>query len=512
MKSNLNNEIQIIINRFKINDFDYVINKSSVLLKKIPDNDLLWNIKGLSHQSQGNIKDSITCFVTALNRNPKNIAARNNLGNSYKYANQLDLAENCFEECKNEDPNYLPSIVNLANLKTITNDFDTAIDLYLKVLKKNENMESVYVNLAQAYQSIGQFDKSLEMIKLCLSKYPNQTKFDKLLSTQIIYSTDEKHLKSMLNKLERLDINDDQKIDLNFSLGKAHEDLKNYKESFKFYNEGNLLKRKKFKFNIDDKKKLFFEIEKFFKSPISTNNNQGITDKKIIFVFGLPRSGTTLVESIISSHNQVSALGELNYLNKFFNLNFVKNNQLNLDFIENFLNRDLQSMYINHIKPFNLNTNIVTDKSLNMYWFIGFAKYFFPNAKFVHCERDPKDNCLSLFKNLFEEGEGWQYNEQELIDYYNLYKKIMIFWNSMFKDDIYNVKYENLVKNSEKEIKNIIHYCKLEWDENCLNHYKIDRPIKTLSLNQANKPIYSTSIKSSDNYQNYLKKISSHFN
>ncbi len=73
MKSNLNNEIQIIINRFKINDFNYVINKSSVLLKKIPDNDLLWNIKGLSHQSQGNIKDSITCFVTALNRNPKNI-------------------------------------------------------------------------------------------------------------------------------------------------------------------------------------------------------------------------------------------------------------------------------------------------------------------------------------------------------------------------------------------------------------------------------------------------------
>ena len=82
METNLNNEIEIIINRFKNNDFDYVISKSASLLKKIPNNDLLWNIKGLSHQSLGNIKDSITCFITALNRNPKNIAAKNNLGNS----------------------------------------------------------------------------------------------------------------------------------------------------------------------------------------------------------------------------------------------------------------------------------------------------------------------------------------------------------------------------------------------------------------------------------------------
>ena len=190
----------------------------------------------------------------------------------------------------------------------------------------------------------------------------------------------------------------------------------------------------------------------------------------------------------------------------------MKNDQLNLTFIENFLNRDLQSLYIEYIKMFNLNTNVVTDKSLNIYWFIGFVKYFFPNAKFVHCERNPKDNCLSIFKNLFEDGQGWQYNEQELVEYYNLYKEIMTFWNSIFKKEIHNINYEELVKNTESEIKNMINYCELEWDENCLNYHKINRPIKTLSLNQANKPIYSTSVKSSDNYKNYLKKIFSNFN
>ena len=153
-----------------------------------------------------------------------------------------------------------------------------------------------------------------------------------------------------------------------------------------------------------------------------------------------------------------------------------------------------------------------------MYWYIGFVKTFFPNAIFIHCERNPKDNCLSIFKNLFEgggglnQGEGWQYNELELVEYFHLYRELINFWNLKFKGEIYNIKYENLVNNSEKEIKSLIEYCKLEWDENCLNHHKNYRPVKTLSLNQVNKPIYSTSIKSSNNYKNYLSKIFSSFN
>ena len=136
----------------------------------------------------------------------------------------------------------------------------------------------------------------------------------------------------------------------------------------------------------------------------------------------------------------------------------------------------------------------------------------FPKAKLIHCERNPRDNCLSIFKNLFEDGQGWQYSEQELVEYYDLYKEIMEFWNSTFKADIHNLKYEELVKNTEREIKDVINYCNLEWDENCLNHHKINRPIKTLSLNQANKPIYSSSVNSSKTYEPYLKELFSKFN
>ena len=123
---------------------------------------MLWNIKGLSLQTIGNIKESIQCFLTAININSANVAARNNLGNSYKYANQYNLAQECFDECIKRDPNYTASIVNLANLKVIINDYEGAIKLYKNVLKNNENIESVYINLAQAYQSTKDFKKSLD--------------------------------------------------------------------------------------------------------------------------------------------------------------------------------------------------------------------------------------------------------------------------------------------------------------------------------------------------------------
>ncbi len=511
MNMNINKEIEIVINRFKIGDYNFVINKSTVLLKKIPDNDLLWNIKGLSLQSIGNVRESIDCFLRSLNINPKNIAAKNNLGNAYKYANQYKFALECFEDCIKKDPNYTASIVNLANLKVILNHYEEAILLYNKVLENNEDLESIYINLAQAYQSTKQFEKALHIIKKGLEKFPKQTKIDKLLSIQTNYLNEENHLEKMINKLNNNNLNDDQKINIYFAIGKAFEDKKKFKDSFDYYLKGNDLKRAKLNFKIDDKKKLFRNIKEYFSMNDEKGKNISKNDRNVIFVFGLPRSGTTLIENIIASHRKVSGLGEINYLNKFFNLNFIKNNQLNIDFINEFLNNDLQKYYFDFIDSFKIKTNYITDKSLNIYWYLGFINMFFPKAKFVHCQRSPKDNCLSIFKNLFEDGQAWKYKESELIEYYGLYREIMVFWNEFLGPKILNIQYEDLIKDNVKQTKNIINFCELEWDDNCLNHHKNNMPIKTLSLNQANKPIYSSSINSAENFKPYLKEIFSKF-
>ena len=199
-------------------------------------------------------------------------------------------------------------------------------------------------------------------------------------------------------------------------------------------------------------------------------------------------------------------MGEINYLNKFISLNLIKNSEIDVSKLESFDKNKIINDYLNHLKNFNINTNIVTDKSLGIYWYLGIIKYFFPEAKLIHCHRNIRDNYLSILKNLFEEGEGWKFNELELVQYLNLYSKIMKFWNTNLKNEILHINYENLITNNETETRNLIKFCELDWDENCLKHYKSKSPIRTLSVNQANKPIYHTSINISKNFEKFLNK------
>ena len=136
-------------------------------------------------------------------------------------------------------------------------------------------------------------------------------------------------------------------------------------------------------------------------------------------------------------------------------------------------------------------------------------KIFFPNCKIIHCSRDPKDNCLSLFKNNFASNSmDWSYNQNDIGKYYKLYLKLIGFWKQKLPSFIYEAKYENIVKNSEEEIKNLIKFCNLEWDPDCLNfHKKKKTPIQTVSVAQARKPIYKTSVNSNSGFTSYLAEL-----
>ena len=148
--------------------------------------------------------------------------------------------------------------------------------------------------------------------------------------------------------------------------------------------------------------------------------------------------------------------------------------------------------------------------ALNFIW-IGFIKILLPNSKIIHCSREPKNNCLSLYKNLFENTLKFTYDENSLAGYYKMYQNLMEFWEHEKKIDLININYETLISNSEIEIKKIIKSCGLEWSEKCLYHYKNKNPIKTMSTTQARKPFYKTSLDSFEKYRNYLTIIEKYF-
>ena len=152
------------------------------------------------------------------------------------------------------------------------------------------------------------------------------------------------------------------------------------------------------------------------------------------------------------------------------------------------------------------NSEKVTDKlPINFKW-IGFIKLLLPKSKIIHCTRNPKDNCLSIFKTYFASKKlNFAYDLDEILGFYHMYKDLMDYWEAVLPDFIFDIKYEKIIKNPEKEIRNLIKECKLSWDNKCLKFYENKRPIKTASDTQARKKIYKSSINMWKNYEMYLK-------
>ena len=510
MNQKINEEIQILINKYKFGDYNEILNKCSSLLKKNPNNDFLWNLAGLCFQRVGNHLKAITSFQNAIENNSKNISAKNNLGISYKSIREYSKAEKIFKDLILENENYINAIVNIANLKKDTYFFEDALSNYKKALQIDENLPELHLNISNILQVKNEMDLAKNHLFKALELRNDFCKADQNLSMLLNYkdSINDKHLSSMIDKLQNTKLDRDNKILLHFGLGKAFEDKKNYEESFKHFEQGNNLKKEKLSSKINFYKKKAEDIKKYF-SKIKFKKNNENPDNNKIFILGLPRSGTTLLEKIISSHSKVGSVSEIGYLYDHIDKNIIIDKKINENQITKFINSNFGSEYDNFLKQFNIKKKFILDKTLTNFWYIGFIKIFFPNSKIIHSYRNPKDNCLSIFKNLFPDttGEKWLYDQNEMGEYYLIYHDLMKFWNKLFPNQIYNSEYENLINNKDSKIKDLIKFCGLEWDEKCLNHHKNTNPIKTLSINQANKPIYKSSINSSQFYENKLLEI-----
>tara|TARA_B100001093_G_scaffold488205_1_gene525177 strand:- start:159 stop:1709 length:1551 start_codon:yes stop_codon:yes gene_type:complete len=515
MKNNFSKKtIQILINNFNANNNKFVISKTKNYLKKFPRTAILYNLLGSSYQKIGHQDEAINVFNAGLKIDPNNFSFSNNLGNSYKYLLNYNKAEMIFDEIIKKNPQYINAYINLGNLKRDVNNFDEAINLYEKANKISPNNHLILYLLALAHQGIGNFQIAINYSKEVLSLNPKFTKADYLISQSMKYKNDNWHYKDLIKKIENKNFEDTEKVNLYFSMAKANEDINKIEESFKFLKLGNTLSKTLNKYDLNKDRKLFKNIKKVFKD-INFNPFHDSDPIKVIFVLGMPRSGTSLVEQIISSHDNVIGGGEMpilpNIIKKnFLNDNLLKNNSV-LEIINNsFERQNISNQYKNYVNYFNIGEKYIVDKSLLNFFWIGFIKIFFPSAKIIHCFREPKNNCLSIYKNLFEESLKFSYDQDDLIEFYKMYQDLMKFWQIEKNIDLINVSYESLIANNETEIKRIIKECDLNWNDKCLLHHKNKNPVKTMSTSQARQPIYKTSINNFDKYKVFLNKINDH--
>ena len=502
------NELQkkfiILQNKFKSGYFEDVINGAKVLLKK-RKHQVLYNIICLSYQNIGEFEKAIEIMEQALTINSRNVYFLNNLGVSYYKLEDYSKANYYFIRGLSIEPEYVTILNNLGNLSRDLNNTKEAIKYYKKCLQINDKLEQPLFNLALCYESIGDFDEAKRILNEILKLKPEFTECDRIISTMTKYDENHPHIKKIIDKMDNLSLNNHQKMHLYFALGKYYEDTKDYEESFRFYSQGNKTYKMLSGYQIKKDKEYFSKIKEFNFKQLE---NEEILDKErqIIFILGMPRSGTSLVEQILSSHNNVFGGGELNFLSKIVENNFLKEQDFKkLDTSEIIqILKNCKHEYFSQVNLLDETTKVFTDKAPLNFRYIGFIKKIFPNAKIVNCIRDPIDICWSNFKNFFSAGLYFSNNLEDIGNFYKLYKDLMNYWDNLFPNFIYNIEYQRLIDDPKNEIEKLLAHCNLEWDDNCLNHHENTRSIKTVSSTQARKPIYKVKTKAVEPYMEYL--------
>ena len=509
---NLIAETQKLQNYLKAKDFKTVVYGCEKLINKFPNNPFLFNLLGLALHGNGNYLIAIDKFKKAIDLDTNFLPAKNNLANSYKAIGNFEKAEVYYKNILKIKPDYIQALNNYANLKTLVFDYYSAIELYNEALKIDENNQTILFTLANAYHATGEIQKTIEIAARILKLNPKDVSAHKLLSSIIDYSKDKANLNQMEDIISEKDLSNDRVVDLSFALGKAYEDLKKFEKSFLYLEKANKIKKSDTNYNINEEEAFFESIKNTFQNFNFQNEKKIFNKIKPIFICGMPRSGTTLVEQIIASHNDVYGAGELVYIQRLVKEFFIKKNQLSIEKIkeevkgeENFINKEYFKMMNFH----KFKENNFTDKAPQNFRWLGIFKIFFPNSKIIYCRRNARDNCLSIYKNFFAADDmNWSFDQLDIANYYNLHLNLMKYWKSKLGNFIYEIKYENLVSNKEDEVKKLIEFCDLEWDPACLNHHKNNKtPIKTVSISQARKPVYQSSVNSNSNYEKYLSEM-----
>ena len=486
--------------------FEKVIEKTKKLMKKDPNQVPFYNYIGLAYRQLGQNLNAESVFKKGLEIFPSNLSIICNLGALYRHMAKFVEAEYYLKkglELKRDDFNIL---CNYGNLKRDLNKNKEAIEYYKEAYKINSLNETLLINLASTFGINAEFETSKKVLNEVHANFPKNTKADLMYSSIHNYQEDDNHRNYMINKLN-LNLYQQDMVYLNFAIAKSYSDIKNYSESSKYFITANKNQFNISNYSFENELNIFNIIKDRFKN-FKFKNLYSSEEPNLIFIVGLPRSGTTLTHQIISSHSNVYGAGELPIIMNIFN-NKIKDTSF-LDKI--FQDKDYDNNIF--IQKFSqqveklfaqFDNKIILDKSpLNFIW-IGFIKLLFPKAKIIHCKRNLRDVGLSIYKNFFDGGHlPWSYDEKTLIQFIDAYKNLMNFWNEKLPNQIYICEYEKLVSNKLQETKKMIAFCNLDWEENCADHTNNDTVIKTVSISQARKPVYKTSIKLSDNYLNYL--------
>ena len=536
------NQLEALVDLHKTGEFQKALFVIDDLIKTYDNDPFLFNIKGSCLCETGDLNNSIISFEKAITLKPDYAEALFNLGVAYQKLNQSDMAIETYEKALVFQHAYPAAHHNLGIIYFNKNQLSSAIKSFEWAVAYSPNYSEAYYSLGSAFQKNRQFQEAKKHFEKAISVNPNYAQayeslgilceiinlrneavgyFEKALTINPHLTNTYRNLSKLkkfkandplISQMESLysksDLHSSHKINLCFSLATAYEDLNHQDNFFKFLNEGNALRKKELGYDITQSQNVHSTIVNLFSSKQSLINKP--KDKpsiRPIFIVGMPRSGTSLVEQIISSHHEVYGAGELPTLRKVIDpilVKYLNNNKYKVTKKDYLLIRE---QYLDSLSNLNVSNKIITDKMPVNFRLIGFILSAMPEAKIIHIKRDARATCWSNYQQYFTDGNGFSFDQEDLVKFYSLYSEMMGFWHKLFPNKIYDISYEELTKNQKKETQKLLNYCELDWDENCLNFHKNVRGVVTASKTQVRKKMYQGSSEAWKKYESNLKTL-----
>ncbi|MEK6205235.1 MAG: tetratricopeptide repeat protein [Amylibacter sp.] len=466
-----------------------------------PDYAKAYNNIGIALLETQQLQLAQKSFTRALQITPNYADAYFNLASTLKSLGHLDLAISNFEKGLHINPNNAAALNHLGNTQQQNGLLDDAIENYHKALHINPDLAEAYLNLGSVQKTQGHMEKALKNYRTALRLKPDDAKAYRNYTAALKFKEEDEFTTRIPELLEKKALTKNDQMHLSFALAKVKLDLGQNSEAFKHLEIGNALRKQELHYDISVDKDLFTDIKNAFDTKISVTPSSQTQTKPIpIFIVGMPRSGTTLVEQIISSHSDVFGAGELKFMDQIMDDTIWQDYATAPDIIE-----DIRERYYDGLASLNCNMPFITDKMPANFRWIGFMSQAFPVAKIIHVNRTPAAVCWSNYKLYFPaNGMRFSYDMQDIAHYYGLYRDLMKFWHAQLPDRIYDVNYEHLTENQLQETQNLLSYLELGWEDAVMDFHKNTRPVATASSQQVRNKLYKGS---SQDWETYAKHL-----
>ena len=480
------------------------------VLRAQPESHEAWHLLGVIAQEGGNMGEAVTCFERVVTLSPEVAVHHANLSEIYRVVGRTEEAVAEAERALVLDPRLAEPLNNLGRIALVSGHSQKALDYCRRAVALKSDFADAYNNLGSALKDLGCLDEARRAYLRAIELDPDVAAAYLNFADLHQFTRGDPNL----NAMEALAAQGDglsalDRCQLDFALGKAYDDIGDHHRSFQRLLAGNAAKRAHIAYDETSALGLFDAIERAFTDElIATKSGRGEPSPLPIFVLGMPRSGTTLVEQILASHPQVFGGGELNTF--YETLQTVRGadgrpmvGPRMAAALDGATLCTIGARYVAGIRQLAPQATRITDKMPYNFHFIGLIHLALPDAKIVHVVRDSVDTCVSCFSKLME--LDYSHDLAEIGRYYKRYERLMTHWRRVLpKGRILDIHYENIVADLERETRRLLDHCGLPFDDRCIAFHQTQRPVRTASATQVRQPIYKNSVGRWRRYEEFL--------